>query len=964
MPSPHRTPPREHRDAAALLTEAAARARAGTGVAVLLRGATGTGRSTVLAAAAGEAAAHGMRVLRARCSPHDAAEPFAAVLRLLGADPPAASAASAASADERAAGARLRQILHGYAQDGPLFVAVDDAHLADGPSRRWLVECARHLDQVALPILLAVTERAQYDVEPPAPDFTHGLSPAFVHTRTLLPLTAGSAAALVRTAFPAADETWTGSCVRAGAASPLLLRALLDDLGAAGAPAAVPESVATLYAGAYPAAVAWWLESAGAATARVARLLAALDEVPEDEVPPGEVPVGGGGEDAGHAVPAAHDASAHTVPARRHPAEDAPTAAAGGTAFAPTDEPARLLAELAGADPARVAGWLTATTALGVLRPGRDGRPRYAHPLLRDAVLTGVPAAERRAAHANAAEVLLRWGAPAGAVGAHLLRAGPVGASWAPRALRDAAAAALRTGRPDRAAAHLRRALDEPLPDGDRLPLLTDLATLEYEGGAPAAAVPPLTEALGLAGTPRDRARVAVALGTALAACDRTAAGVEVLRAVEDGLAGPELLGTVRTAAALLADRDRVVRADLGRVPDVPDRLGPAPRALFVQDAARAGLISAGEAMRRVRALLAEPADPLTEPFVLAIAATVAQWADELDEAVRLAARLPHVLHPMHRVLRDVRADIAAARGAYAPLPAGPLRRTDARPTDRWAHVLTGLVETGRTAEAAALAQALAQALDRAEENEPGGTERFLHARGVQRAAAGDPAGALHDFLACGRRQTERGVLSPITTPWRTSAAECLLALGSPRQALTLAREELRLARVWGTPRVVGRALRVLGTVTGGRRGLETAEEAVALLRAAAGPVGAELVAALVAQGRQLVAAGERGRGRDALREAVERAERLSAPRLRALAEDALREGGARRPTAPRTGVASLTASEHRVALLAADGRTNAEISDALHVARRTVETHLTSAYRKLGIRRRTELTPALTPHP
>ncbi|MCZ0997156.1 helix-turn-helix transcriptional regulator [Streptomyces mirabilis] len=52
------------------------------------------------------------------------------------------------------------------------------------------------------------------------------------------------------------------------------------------------------------------------------------------------------------------------------------------------------------------------------------------------------------------------------------------------------------------------------------------------------------------------------------------------------------------------------------------------------------------------------------------------------------------------------------------------------------------------------------------------------------------------------------------------------------------------------------------------------------------------------------------------------------------------------------------------MAALAADGRTNAEIAELLHLARRTVETHLTSAYRKLGIRRRTELTAVIGERP
>lgn len=273
------------------------------------------------------------------------------------------------------------------------------------------------------------------------------------------------------------------------------------------------------------------------------------------------------------------------------------------------------------------------------------------------------------------------------------------------------------------------------------------------------------------------------------------------------------------------------------------------------------------------------------------------------------------------------------------------------------ATTLIALVETGRTAEARRLADGfdLREAPDNWELN------RFLYARGAQRAAAGDTAGALHDFLECGRRQSAREVVSPVVTPWRSAAAECRLALGSPQEALALAEEELRLARVWGTPRTVGRALRVLGTVTGGRRGLRLAEEAVALLADAPAATEGELVAALLAQGRQLTAAGERVRARACLRTAAERAERLGAVRLRTLAEEALREGGARRAATARTGSGALTGSELRIARLAAGGRTNAEIAGLLHLARRTVETHLTSTYKKLGIRRRGELGQALS---
>ena len=129
---------------------------------------------------------------------------------------------------------------------------------------------------------------------------------------------------------------------------------------------------------------------------------------------------------------------------------------------------------------------------------------------------------------------------------------------------------------------------------------------------------------------------------------------------------------------------------------------------------------------------------------------------------------------------------------------------------------------------------------------------RFLYARGVVRAASGDPAGALGDFLECGRRQSARDVLSPVVTPWRAAAAQCRLALGHPREALALAEEELRLARLWNTPRLVGRSLRVLGTATGGRHGLDLTDEAVRVLREAS--VETELIPALIARGRQLLA--------------------------------------------------------------------------------------------------------------
>ncbi|MFF5007021.1 AAA family ATPase [Streptomyces phaeochromogenes] len=974
---------RERREELELVAAEAERARAGAGRLVLLRGATGTGRTALLEAAAEQAEAAGMRVLRARCSPDHTSVPFGAVFQLLAHGPGFDSAAGEepdppGTPPHRGRPARLWRLLRSYADDVPLLVAVDDVHLADESSRRWLVEAVRRIDR--LPVLMVVTERSQYDIGPPADGLVHALSPALVRTRTLAPLSAGSAAELVRSALgrPVPAE-WVDDCVRAGAGSPLLLRALLDDLGGTAtedAPAALPDNCAALYPGSYAAAVSWWLDSAGPTTTEVARALAALDDDEEDDEKDEDSASGGGGHG---------------------------------------DADAGLLARMAGADPARVPGWLTAMTGLGLLRPGPGGRPRYAHPLLRDAVLSSWSGALRQAAHHRAAEAMVRRGDRAEAVAGQLLRSAPVGEAWATGVLLDAADLAVRDDRSDDALAFLRRALDEPMPDARRSVVLTELGSLEYATVRSTAGIPRLAEAMRLPGLPRDRVRAAVALGTALARQGEARTAIDVLRGLEDEhLTGhPDLVRTVQTASALLSDHDPATRREVYRwlretAERSPRLVGTAGQALLVRYESTAGLTSAASAMRRIRALLAQPADPLAEGFLLGTAAAVAQWADQLDEAERLvrrglAGQRPSLLHPMHLALQNVRVDIAAARGAYAELLADPgaLSPVAGRPdpANAQAHALIALVETGRTEEATALADGfdLQNPYDSWELN------RFLYARGVLRAATGDPAGALGDFLECGRHQSTRDVVSPVVTPWRTASAECHLALGRPRQALALAEEELRLATVWNTPRVLGRALRVLGTATGGRRGLELTDRAVRILRQGAGgtsggtpdatsdatsdatpevvsevasdgggtaapggePVETELIPelipALIAQGRRLTAVGERARAREALREAAERAERLGAVRMRESAEAALREGGARRAATARTGSGSLTASERRIAELAAQSRTNMEIAELLHLARRTVETHLTSAYRKLGIRRRAELGAALT---
>jgi DNA-binding CsgD family transcriptional regulator len=97
---------------------------------------------------------------------------------------------------------------------------------------------------------------------------------------------------------------------------------------------------------------------------------------------------------------------------------------------------------------------------------------------------------------------------------------------------------------------------------------------------------------------------------------------------------------------------------------------------------------------------------------------------------------------------------------------------------------------------------------------------------------------------------------------------------------------------------------------------------------------------------------------RTSLTRTVEAFEALDSPGWADAARSELGRIGARRPRS--TG--QLTPTEQRVVDLAADGLSNKEIASALVVTVNTVETHLSHAYAKLGVRSRTQLSRARAP--
>ncbi|MFI2611807.1 LuxR C-terminal-related transcriptional regulator [Kitasatospora sp. NPDC018619] len=880
-------------------------ARAGGGRWLLLSAPVpGMGRTSALEAIVRRQAADGaMRVIRARGVPEESAFPFGLVRQLFadGAVPFSAPAGP----EEQRLFHRLVTRLARSAAERPVLLAVDDLQHADAPSRRWIGYLARRLAE--LPVLLLATERAD-------PSGAAALPPATGASATLRPLSARAVLRIARAA--GLDQRSAATCVEAGVGNPALVRALVADLGG-DRPPGPPSARAHHH---YRATIADWLRRADPCLRQACLALAVA---------------------AGEGLPAGPDLRRHLprlCPSRRSPGERSVRRAA------------RLLG----------------------------------HPLAREAVLAAAAPEEVAALHGRVAELLDESGAPATAVAARLLLVDRPGEVWMVRALADAAEEAVRAGRVAESAAYLRHALSGPLDPQRRADLALRLGALELPNNA-TAGIRRLHTGLELHTDLRDRAGAAAALSAALVARRDADGALRVLRRAGRAADDEQLVQVLEVLGALVSSHDndawRAAVAGLRALaPTAPPSVEPLVCGLITEYEAGAGLCSAQEALARIRPRLAAPVDPRLRTAWLGSAATLLQWADRLEEARELAGLClpappvpPDLTDVGVQCLLSVRAEAALWAGQFERVIAenAPLVEGTAGQGVRLPHlaamVATARCESGRRAaawEAVALVGP-SGGDDSWEWNELGYTRALLH------AADGNWQAALDEYLACGAGQGAHDFVSPVATPWRSGAALALVRLGRREEARGLAEEELRHARTWGTARTVGRALRAYAAAVGGRLALGALVEGAELLRPGTAPV--ELAEVLVDLGRAHLEAGNGRKGRDCLREAHAVALRLAVPavpavpaapgvgpgvggRLLGLTERALREGGVRSSGGGRR----LTAAERRVAELAAAGHTNAQISAALCLTRRTVETHLTSAYRKLRIARRTQLVSVL----
>ena len=889
-------------------------------------GAAGIGKTAVGAMARSLAGDAGVQVLRARGAEIEQRFAFGVVRqlfeRLVRAATPeereelfaeAADSARAVLDPQQAAAGQgpetQFELLHGLfwflvhvADRGPLLAIVDDLHWADPGSVAFIGYLARRLEE--LPVLLVVTARDAEEGDHRRLVAEFAADPAVTVLRPG-PLSEAAVARLVRERLGRdAPGALCHACHGVTSGNPLFLGQLLYALD--GAEASV-DTVERVGGQAVKEMVSHRLGSLGEAAVAVAQAVAVL----------------------------------------------------GGRATLP------VAAELAALDEETAAASADALVRGGFFEP--TGELAFVHPIVRAAVYDELAPAERQRRHARAASALIGRAAPDEHVGSHVLAAPDhTGEEWLAVLLR-AAGEARRRASLETAAVYLRRALDEPVGDG-RVELLRMLGLCEGYSQDLVRGEAHVREALELATGAAEIGRCSLSLGRLLNVSGETVAAVDALSA------GLERLGNEEPGLALTIEAELVGDARLSSSgADVWRRQLPRFRARAVEGQFRAmataysaidEAFSDGElgdvAALAERALSSVELSPNRPAFYLAIHVMLLCERFEgahrhLTEALRLArgrgARVTDPVAYCHRALvARVRGTMADARsdvdlGLEASEAPNFARRS------LYATLVHCLIEDGALDEAErVLAEAGLDGLV------PDGTfcSDILGARGRLRLAQGDARAALDDLVICRRRERSwgrRGLLAP--QHWSVDAVLAYAATGEHEAALALSDETVEASRELGAPATLGVALRTAGVVRGDIRLLE---EAVTHLGASDARL--ERARALYELGCALA---DRNEARERLRDARALAVDCAAPVLVAQAEARLSEGGGRLPRLHASGVEALTAQERRIAELAAGDLTNRQIAQELYLTEKTVETHLSNAYRKLTIRSRRQLATKLS---
>lgn len=609
---------------------------------------------------------------------------------------------------------------------------------------------------------------------------------------------------------------------------------------------------------------------------------------------------------------------------------------------------------------------------------------RFEHPLVRAAVYDEVDPTARAWQHRRAARLLADEGAPSGRVASHLMASDPSADPWVVERLRVAATDALEAGAPDAAATYLERALAEPPPPEHRPLVLYELGQALF-GVNPATAAQRLSAALALAPDRSLRASIALALGKALAFSDRVGECVEVLEraGAEVGGADPELGLRLETEllvwAAFWSDNDRRgahaqrLHAAAGGMTGATAKeramLGLQAWDLALGSGTAAQATDAARAAAREGLAYIEAAPGFEIAILVSL---VFAYCDEVDTAWRL---LDDGIAQLRAAGWLVHLAFAYSHRSHAELCRGALLDAEADARTSWAlatqlgptlpawwysigNLVQVLVARGELGEAALLLEGngLGEQLPEAVI-----MPQPRMVRGELRIAQGRHAEGIEDLLTAGSWMERRDFTNPPWGTWRALVAPTLAGCGRIDEAREIVSDAVSRARRFGAASHLGMALRAGGLVEGGEQGLELLEESVEVL--ARSPARLEHATSLVELGAALRRANQRRQARTWLHEGLKLAERCGARGLERRARQELAATGARPRRRAVSGLDALTASERRVAQMAAEGHANVAIAQSLFVSQKTVEKHLSSVYLKLDISSRAQLAGVLESH-
>jgi DNA-binding CsgD family transcriptional regulator len=908
-------------------------ARAGSGGGLLFEGPAGIGKSSLLAATRA-AAEPELRILSARGGELERDLPFGIVRQLLepavvASDPEERESLLAGAAalakpvlfavDPESGAEASFSAFHGLywltinlADVQPLLVTVDDVHLADVASLRWLVYLARRLAGVPLALVLAARTAEPGEAEELLDELLLAPEIAVLQPGGLSRQAITTLAAQWLAGEP--DPSFVAACWRATGGNPFLLLELFAEL-----------------------------ERRGIAPNR---------------------------ENAGLTAQLSSQGVGRAVRARLRRLPQGCTALARAVAVLGDPTEPGMAAQLAGLDDEEASSAADALADAVIFERGR--LLAFVHPLVRSSVYSELSAQERARYHRRAAQLLTTAEGTTDRVAAHLLSTHPEGDSETVSTLREAARGASNRGAPDVAVTYLQRALAEPPPAELEPVLVYELGTAALSAGELDLAIEKLRQATRELADQRLRAEAASALGSALFLADRPEEAMTDLTAAIDALPESEREQGLRLQATRWAAVRGGSVAVWRRLQEAGERFvvtSPTPRttgerlqvAAAAYEAARTG--TAEEARELALQALADGQlldDPGPESGAFWIAPSVLFFAYADDDVARFSTEViewakQHGSLPAFSMAAQLRAYASMRRGLLAEAEAdaaGALEQPG--PQTLYAHVALVNVLLAR-GDAIAADDAFTQVRP---EPAATGQMRYLQTRARIRAASQQPEDALEDLFACGRLEREWEIRTPAFGIWRSDAAPLLASLDRLDEARALAREEVERCRAYGAQAPLGAALRALGLIEQGDDGIELLGESVG--RLAQSPARLEHARALLELGAAIRRAGRRADAREPLREALELARDCGADAVAARAHDELVTAGARPRRDPTESRSNLTPSELRVARLAAEGMTNREIAQALFVTENTIETHLRAVFRKLEIGSRSQLARAL----